>query len=352
MSRKKRVYVGMSGGVDSSLSAAMLVEQGYDVTGAYMKNWSEDLPGFSCPWQEDYEDAMRVAVQLGIDFKLYDFQSEYRQKVVDYMIEGYKQGITPNPDIMCNQEIKFKLFLDTALSSGADVIATGHYARTKNGRLYAGLDTNKDQSYFLYRVSSQALEKSIFPLGDMDKPSVRKEAKRRGLATAEKKDSQGICFIGDVGIEDFLRQFVETEPGEIIDSSSNKVLGEHDGALFYTIGQRHGLGIGGGLPYYVVGKNMQKNEVYVSNNIDDERLWTEQMHISAPHWISEPPKEATTYRVRVRHRGALNACTISLDDPSQPIINLKDPLRAVAAGQSAVLYDGEQVIGGGIIATR
>ncbi len=352
MSKKQRVYVGMSGGVDSSLSAALLVEQGYDVTGVYMKNWSEDLPGFSCPWQEDYEDAMRVAVQLGIDFKMYDFQAEYRQKVVDYMIDGYKQGVTPNPDIMCNQEIKFKLFLESALADGADIIATGHYARTKNGRLYAGIDTNKDQSYFLYRVSSDALKKTIFPLGDMAKPMVRVEAKQRGLATAGKKDSQGICFIGDVGIEDFLRQFVQTEPGEIVDGSNNNVLGEHDGALFYTIGQRHGLGIGGGLPYYVVGKDMQKNQVFVSSNIDDDRLWTEQMHISAPHWISDVPKEATAYQVRVRHRGALNSCTVSLQDPNQPVIDLEDPLRAVAAGQSAVLYDGEEVLGGGIISYR
>lgn len=249
MNRSKRVFVGMSGGVDSSVTAALLKDAGYHVTGVYMKNWSEDLPGFYCPWQEDYEDAMRVAVQLGIELKLYDFQAEYRQQVVDYMLDGFRQGLTPNPDIMCNQEIKFKLFLNTALSDGADLIATGHYAKTHNGHLFAATDKNKDQTYFLYRITRSALEKTLFPLGELTKEQVRKTAQERGLATAAKKDSQGICFIGDVPIEEFLSQFIETKPGNIIDASTKKTVGEHSGALFYTIGQRHGLGIGGGLPY-------------------------------------------------------------------------------------------------------
>src|SRR5579884_3686528 len=184
----KMVYVGMSGGVDSSVTAALLKQQGHDVTGVYMKNWSQDLLGFDCPWQEDFQDAKRVAVQLGIDFKLYDFESEYRQKVVDYMVREYKAGNTPNPDIMCNQEVKFKLFLETTLADGADLIATGHYARVSHGRLLTGLDKVKDQSYFLYRVTSEALQKSLMPLGDLHKTEVRKLAKKLGLATADKKD--------------------------------------------------------------------------------------------------------------------------------------------------------------------
>ncbi len=344
------VYVGMSGGVDSSLTAALLVEQGYKVTGVYMKNWSEDLPGFDCPWQDDYEDAMRVAVQLGIDFRLYDFQKEYKQRVVDYMIEGYRQGLTPNPDIMCNQEVKFKLFLDAARDDGADMIATGHYARVRDSHLLAGIDQNKDQSYFLYRVTAQALQQTLFPLGDMKKTDVRLEAQKRRLATAAKKDSQGICFIGNIGIEDFLRQFVETEPGAIIDRITQKELGQHDGALFYTIGQRHGLGIGGGLPYYVVGKDMQKNEVYVSNNIDDDNLWTQEIALSSTHWIHEPPQDNAKYQVRVRHRGDLIPCHPTITSRNHAVLKLKEPARAVAAGQSAVLYgDGSEVIGGGII---
>src|ERR1700712_73909 len=268
-----RVYVGMSGGVDSSVTAALLKEQGYDVTGVYMKNWSQDMPGLVCPWKEDYQDAKRVAVQLGIDFKLYDFETEYRQKVVDYMVAEYQVGRTPNPDIMCNQEVKFKLFLETALEDGTDLIATGHYARIQDGHLLTGLDTNKDQSYFLYRVTEAALQKSLMPVGELEKPEVRKLAKKLGLATAEKKDSQGICFVGKVGIKDFLLAELGEQPNGAIIDQHGRTVGEHDGALFYTIGQRHGLNVGGGLPFYVVGKDMDKNEVYVTTDLQDDRLW-------------------------------------------------------------------------------
>ena len=205
----KKVFVGMSGGVDSSVAAALLVEQGYDVTGVYMKNWSEDLPGMHCPWAEDVADAKRVAVGLGIDFRVFDFQKEYKQNVVDYMIREYQAGRTPNPDIMCNQEVKFKIFLEASLAAGADYIATGHYARVahespSSAKLLRAHDDNKDQTYFLYRVTSEALSKTIFPLGDFTKAEVREKAKERGLWTAGKKDSMGICFVGQVGIREFL----------------------------------------------------------------------------------------------------------------------------------------------------
>jgi tRNA-specific 2-thiouridylase len=347
----QKVYVGMSGGVDSSVTAALLKEQGYDVTGVYMKNWSQDLPGFTCPWKEDYQDAKRVAVQLDIPLKLYDFEAQYRQRVVDYMVEGYVAGITPNPDIMCNQEIKFKLFLESALADGADMIATGHYARIDHGNrasLLAGHDANKDQSYFLYRVTEDALKHSLMPVGAMEKPEVRVIAKKLGLATADKKDSQGICFVGKVGIKDFLlAELGQQKPGMIIDQSG-LTIGEHDGALFYTIGQRHGLDVGGGLPYYVVGKDMAKNEVYVTSDLQDERLWRRMLKLTSLHWINEAPAEDRSYQVRTRYRAPLVECTISHAD-AVSTIHLNDDLRAITPGQSAVLYDGERVVGGGIV---
>ncbi|HLZ14706.1 MAG TPA: tRNA 2-thiouridine(34) synthase MnmA, partial [Candidatus Saccharimonadales bacterium] len=309
----------------------------------------QDLPGMQCPWKEDYQDAKRVAVQLGIPFKLYDFETEYRHKVVEYMIDEYQAGRTPNPDIMCNQEVKFKLFLHAALADGADLIATGHYARIKNGQLLAGVDPEKDQSYFLCRVTEAVLRKSLMPIGEYKKPAVRALARQFGLATAEKKDSQGICFVGKVGIKEFLQQFVATQPGKIIDQQG-KVLGEHDGALFYTIGQRQGLGVGGGLPYYVVGKDMQKNEVYVTSDLQDDRLWHREFTLAAVHWINQPPDPHGAYTVRTRYRAPLIPVTNVqklADDTWQ--VALADEVRALTPGQSAVLYDGERVVGSGIV---
>jgi len=427
----------MSGGVDSSLAAALLVEQGYDVTGVYMKNWTMDLPGMKCPWADDLADAKRVAVRLGIDFKVFDFENEYKHKVVDYMINEYKKGRTPNPDIMCNQEVKFKLFLETALSDGADMIATGHYAQSSfrdgsspinsSSLLHAGLnqgpgallnsdsrvsdesidelpnpcivshtnrsaiisndtlepksevapgpnsdlerssvignssrkddqnvsilkmavDKKKDQTYFLYRITNKALGKTLFPIGGFTKPQVRKMATECGLSTAAKKDSQGICFVGQVGIRDFLGQYVDQKPGEIKDSKSGKVLGRHDGAIFYTIGQRHGMEIGGGLPYYVVGKDMDKNEVYVTTNLNDDTLWKSVINLNDLHWINNAPKNGK-YQIRVRHQAPLVDALLELKDD---IVNLKldNPERAIAPGQSVVIYDNDVCIGGGII---
>jgi tRNA-specific 2-thiouridylase len=342
-----KVYVGMSGGVDSSLTAALLKEQGYDVTGVYMKNWTQDLPGMKCPWADDLADAKRVAVQLGIDFKVFDFESEYKHKVVDYMIEEYKLGHTPNPDIMCNQEVKFKLFLETALEDGADLIATGHYARVEDGALKLAADANKDQTYFLYRVTGEALKKTLFPLGEFEKSRVREMAEERGLYTAAKKDSQGICFVGQIGIREFLSQYVEQTAGAIIDKKTGKKLGQHDGAIFYTIGQRHGLEIGGGLPYYVVGKDMTKNEVYVTTDLNDDNLWRPELVIGELHWINTAPQSGN-YKVRLRHRAALVDAELILDGDSARV-KLAQAERAAAAGQSLVIYDDDTCLGGGII---
>ncbi len=346
----KKVYVGLSGGVDSSVTAALLKEQGYDVTGVYMKNWSQDLPGFECPWKEDYQDAKRVAVQLGISFKMYDFEKEYRKEVVDYMIAEYKAGNTPNPDIMCNQEVKFKLFLNTALSDGADMIATGHYAKLSNGKMYMADNLDKDQTYFLYRVTEDALKKSLMPLGEFKtKDEVRAIAKKLGLVTADKKDSQGICFVGKVGIREFLEQYVEAKTGKIIDQNG-LTMGQHDGAIFYTIGQRHGLDVGGGLPYYVSGKNMKKNEIHVTTNLDDKNLWRRQLKLTSIHIINDKKIFNTLtlnkLSVRTRYRAPLISCNFDL---KTGVVDLKDEIRAVTAGQSAVFYLDGQCLGGGII---
>jgi tRNA-specific 2-thiouridylase len=316
----------------------------------YMKNWSQDLPGFVCPWKEDYQDAKRVAVQLGIPFKMYDFETEYRQKVVDYMVEGYKAGITPNPDIMCNQEVKFKLFLDTALADGADMIATGHYARIKDGKLLVGVDGNKDQSYFLYRVTEDALKRSLMPIGEYKKPAVRELAKKFGLATAEKKDSQGICFVGKVGIKEFLLAELGEQPhGSIVDQAG-KEIGEHDGALFYTIGQRHGLNVGGGLPYYVVGKDMAKNEVYVTTDLQDDRLWSKTLNLASPNWINGKEVLQGELKVRTRYRAPLVEIERFEKTGDQTWrLELKDEVRAITPGQSAVLYSGDHCLGGAIV---
>lgn len=350
----KTVYLGLSGGVDSSVAAALLKEQGYNVVGVYMKNWSRDLPGMLCPWKDDYQDAKRVAVQLGIDFKMYDFEKDYQHKVVDYMLAEYKAGRTPNPDITCNQEVKFKLFLQTALQDGADMIATGHYARIMKGisshKLLAAKDTNKDQSYFLYRVTENALSKTIFPLGDLTKPEVRKLAKKYQLVTADKRESMGICFVGKVGIKDFLSQYVKAKQGKIINQSGT-IVGQHDGAIFYTIGQRHGLDVGGGLPYYVVGKDMKKNQVYVTTDLQDEQLWSNTVSLVDLHWINkEPNPRSQALTVRLRHRSKLiSVKLLNKSSNSKWTVELGEDVRALTPGQSTVFYAGEQVLGGGIV---
>jgi tRNA-specific 2-thiouridylase len=345
----KTVYVGLSGGVDSSVSALLLKQQGFNVVGVYMKNWSQDLPGMPCPWMDDYQDAKRIAVQLGIDFKMYDFEKEYRRKVVDYMLDEFKAGRTPNPDIMCNQEVKFKLFLNTALEDGADFVATGHYAKTENGHLYMAKDENKDQTYFLCRVDKKAMEKTIFPLGELTKPQVRELAKKHNLVTAAKKESMGICFVGKVGIKEFLQKYIETNPGNITDQHDCEI-GIHDGAIFYTIGQRHGLEVGGGLPYYVVGKDMKKNEVYVTADLQDKKLWSNKIKFTSSHWINGEPKKDQKLSVRLRHRGKLIPVELlNKSSNSEWEAELNEEVRALTPGQSAVFYAGQECLGGGIV---
>ena len=351
----KTVFVGMSGGVDSSVSALLLKQAGFNVVGVYMKNWSRDLPGMKCPWAEDLADAKRVATKLDLDFRVFDFESEYHHKVVDYMLDEFKKGNTPNPDIMCNQEIKFKLFFDISREQGADLIATGHYANSDFKNLYKALDQNKDQTYFLYRISEQAVKSTIFPLGKMLKTEVKKFAADFGLDNAYKKESMGICFVGEVGIRDFLKEYFEVNPGEIIDQDTKAVVGVHEGAIFYTIGQRHGLNLSGGLPYYVVNKDIQQNIVYVSRNLNSSALWTKEIRLKdlflRPEYQSDGKKvDLPEYiDVRIRHRAPLHRAKLAIED-SRVTLFLDEELKRPAAGQSAVFYHGEVCLGGGIIA--
>lgn len=380
----KTVYVGMSGGVDSSVSALLLKEQGYKVIGIYMKNWSKDLPGMKCPWAEDLADAKRVAVRLGIDFEVWDFEDAYREKVVDYMLEEFRKGNTPNPDVMCNQEIKFKLFYEKAIERGADFIATGHYARIIDGKLARAVDENKDQTYFLYRISEEALAHTIFPIGDMLKPDVKKLAKENNLHNAYKKESMGVCFVGEVGMKDFLKEYIDIKPGEIREIESEKVLGYHEGAVFYTIGQRHGLYLNGvageindGLPYYVVKKDIKNNIVYVSKNLNDEHIWAKKLELKDVFVRQLQPSDSRLARsgpslraelrshrsplvadslesevgvaVRLRHRAPLIPAKIVLGENNTATLEFENKIKRPAAGQSAVIYDGEICLGGGII---
>ncbi|MBR2543371.1 tRNA 2-thiouridine(34) synthase MnmA [Candidatus Saccharibacteria bacterium] len=347
---KPLVFVGMSGGVDSSVATMLLVQQGYKVVGVYMKNWSKDLPGMKCPWAEDLADAKRVAVKLGIPFEVWDFEKEYFEKVVEYMLSEFRAGRTPNPDIMCNQEIKFKLFFEKAMERGADFIATGHYARTKDGQLMRAVDENKDQTYFLYRMPEEALKKTIFPIGEMKKPEVKKLAEENGLHNAYKKESMGVCFVGEVGMKDFLKEYIDLKPGEIRRVEDEKVLGYHEGAVFYTIGQRHGLYLNGvrgeindGLPYYVVKKDIEQNIVYVSKNLNDENLWTDELELKdiVIRKFEQFPKQVS---VRLRHRAPLVPAKF---DGSK--LYFENKIKRPAAGQSAVIYADEIVLGGGII---
>ena len=341
-----KVFLGMSGGVDSAVSAYLLQSQGHEVIGVYMKNWSKNLPGMKCPWAEDLADAKRVAVKLGIDFRVFDFEAEYKQKVVDYMLAEYQKGNTPNPDIMCNQEIKFKLFAETAFEQGAEAIATGHYAKTRGCDLIMAADANKDQTYFLYRIAPEVIKRTIFPVGDMQKPEVKALAEQIGLAVAHKPESMGVCFVGEANMRDFLAEFIETKPGEIRELETDELLGHHDGAIFYTIGQRHGLGLTTGLPFYVVRKDMGKNTVYVSRNLNSLSLWTNEVKLRDVI-LRRDIDDSKPLRVRVRHRAPLVDAKFDL---ATDVLTFADEQKSLAPGQSVVFYQDDICLGGGIIA--
>lgn len=341
-----KVFLGMSGGVDSAVSAYLLQSQGHEVIGVYMKNWSKNLPGMKCPWAEDLADAKRVAVKLGIDFRVFDFEAEYKQKVVDYMLAEYQKGNTPNPDIMCNQEIKFKLFAETAFEQGAEAIATGHYAKTRGCDLIMAADVNKDQTYFLYRIAPEVIERTIFPVGDMQKPEVKALAEQIGLAVAHKPESMGVCFVGEANMRDFLAEFIETKPGEIRELETDELLGHHDGAIFYTIGQRHGLRLTTGLPFYVVRKDMDKNIVYVSRNLNSLSLWTNEVKLRDV-FLRRDIDGSKPLRARVRHRAPLVDAKF---DSATDILTFADEQKSLTPGQSVVFYQDDICLGGGIIA--
>jgi len=351
----------MSGGVDSSVATAILKDQGYDCTGVYMKNWSGDDYGLQvdCPWEKDQEDVEKVCKVLDIPFRSFNFEKEYRARVIEYFFTEYKAGRTPNPDVMCNKEIKFHLFLERALAEGADLIATGHYVRKKssNGahQLLKGKDPNKDQSYFLYNLTQEQLAKTLFPIGELLKPKVRELAKKYKLPNADKPDSQGICFIGEIDVQEFLRSRIKPHKGDIIDLDSKEKVGEHDGIEFFTIGQREGLGIGGTKePYFVVNKDGRKNILYVGMGIDHPKLFRKEAVLENMHLIdasmSVQNLTGKDLQASVRYRHKPQACKIESKN-NRIKVTFQKPQRAITPGQSLVLYNEEICLGGGIITT-
>ncbi len=353
----KKVIVGMSGGVDSSVSAALLLEQGYEVIGVFMKNWSDDfaLKSGECPWEQDQADARVVADKLGIPLYTLNFEKEYKDYVIDYFFKEYQSGRTPNPDIMCNSEIKFKVFFEKALELGADYIATGHYARVVHGasgsQLLKGLDDNKDQSYFLYAIEQKALAKTLFPIGEMQKSEVRAKAKKLDLATHNKKDSQGICFVGEVDLREFLSQYIkDAKDGDIVDEDTGEVVGQHEGLAWYTIGQRKGMGVGGtGLPLYVSGKDMDKNILYVVKGNYNPKLLKKELNVQNLHWIDKIPQNEQKLKAKIRYRQKDQDCVIKYTSDNAMRVVFSQEQRAITPGQSIVFYDNDVCLGGGII---
>jgi tRNA-specific 2-thiouridylase len=388
----KRVVVGLSGGVDSSVTAYLLQEQGYEVIGMFMKNWHDDSVTISneCPWLDDSNDAMIVAQHLGIPFQAIDLSADYKTRIVDYMFNEYQRGRTPNPDVLCNREIKFDIFLNAAMKLGADYVATGHYARKsefqKDGKtvyqLLSGKDPNKDQSYFLCQLTQQQLSKSLFPIGELLKPEVRDIAKKIGLVTADKKDSQGLCFIGKVHLPDFLQQRLQSKKGKVIEvpadastfkngfadddlqaisnpyvlqSTFGKEVGEHNGAHYYTIGQRKGLNLGGhARPLFVIGTDTTENIIYTGMGEDHPGLYRKGLFIpnDDEHWIRQDLKlvrgESRNYFSRIRYRQKLEPCTLHKKAEGLYII-FEKPQKSITPGQFAAWYDGEELIGSGVI---
>lgn len=355
------VIVGMSGGVDSSVSALLLKEQGYRVEGLFMKNWDEDDGTEYCTAREDLADAQAVADRIGIKLHTANFAAEYWDNVFEHFLTEYRAGRTPNPDILCNKEIKFKAFLEYAIHLGADYIATGHYVRRRtlpNGKalLLKGLDNNKDQSYFLHAVGGKQIARTLFPVGELEKPEVRRIAAESGLATAAKKDSTGICFIGERRFKDFLEQYIPAQPGDIV-TPEGEVIGQHKGLMFHTLGQRQGLGIGGlanheESPWYVVEKDVANNRLVVGQGNDHPLLFTTSLSASYIHWISgEAPAASSALKAKTRYRQPDQDCRIE-NTADGYHVHFMQSQRAVTPGQSVVFYDGEICLGGGVIENR
>ena len=355
---RKRIIVGMSGGVDSSVSALLLLRQGYAVSGLFMKNWEDNDPQAPCPAAIDAEDAMQVCDRLSIEFDAVNFAHEYWERVFAHFLEEYRRGRTPNPDVLCNREIKFKAFLDYALAQGAECIATGHYARIDKQvgryRLLKGRDENKDQSYFLYLLGQRQLARSLFPLGELNKSEVRELAAQNGFANHNKKDSTGICFIGERRFNEFLQRYLPARPGEIR-SVDDTLLGEHQGLMYHTIGQRKGLGIGGrsedsGEAWYVVGKDLQQNILRVAQGHNHPSLFHSALSAEQAHWISgETPVWPLRCHAKIRYRQQDQACTVSMASGQRLQVDFEQPQRAISAGQSIVFYQGDECLGGAII---
>lgn len=344
MNKKKRVFVGVSGGVDSSVSLAILKDAGYDVVGCFIKTWQPDF--IECTWKEERRDAMRVCAHLNVPFLTIDAEKEYRDEVGMYMINEYKAGRTPNPDVMCNKEIKFGVFLRYALDNGADYVATGHYAISKEGKLLKGKDESKDQSYFLWTLKKDRLEKILFPVGEFQKSEVRKIAEKYNLPTAKKKDSQGVCFLGPIDMKDFLSHYIETKKGNVLDIDGN-IIGIHDGALFYTLGERHGFNINKkgteDTRLYVVSRDLEKNTITVSSSIEKAKEEKKIINLSDVNWIVTPEKNKK-YNCRIRYQQKLQDCFVEDNK-----IIFENAQNTASVGQSAVVYDGDVCIGGGII---
>ena len=355
--REIRVIVGMSGGVDSSVSALLLQQQGFQVEGLFMKNWDEDDGTEYCTALEDLKDAQEVCEKLGIHLHTANFAAEYWDNVFEHFLSEYKAGRTPNPDILCNKEIKFKAFLDYATSLGADYIATGHYVRRldENGQTYLlkGLDNNKDQSYFLHAVHQSKLAKTLFPIGEFEKPAVRALAEQHNLVTHDKKDSTGICFIGERKFSDFLKQYLPAQPGNI-ETDTGEVIGRHHGLMYHTIGQRQGLGIGGlknydESPWYVAQKDLERNVLIVVQGTQNPLLYSQSLSAIQAEWINAQPELPLNCKAKVRYRQADQDCRVQLNEQGKLLVHFEKAQRAVTPGQSIVFYQGERCLGGAII---